>query len=218
MLARGLFAREPYGHAQLPPDRAGDRRRQAAGGADGGNRARERRCASRAARNRAGLLPARGHGARRGRRREVRDAARRGLLLSPGGAAPFHRHQRAGEGHGDLFAAVPRAAGKQEAMMARMLFTVLVFLSLAGCASSEKAPGAAVSDLAPNGKLRAAINLGNPVLALRDPAGGEPRGVSVDMARELARRLGFVLPLIPFDSAGQVVASGQDGHVWTDIV
>lgn len=97
--------------------------------------------------------------------------------------------------------------------MARMLFTVLVFLSLAGCASSGKAPPAAVSDLAPNGKLRAAINLGNPVLALRDPAGGEPRGVSVDMARELARRLGVVLQLIPFDAAGKVVEAGKAG-VW----
>src|SRR6266568_3630429 len=96
-------------------------------------------------------------------------------------------------------------------MMARMFFTALVFLSLAGCASSEKAPGAAVSDLAPNGRLRAAINLGNPVLALRDPAGGEPRGVSVDMARELARRLGVVLQLIPFDAAGKVVEAGKSG-------
>jgi hypothetical protein len=42
--------------------------------------------------------------------------------------------------------------------MIRALFLVL-FLS--GCASME----APRSDLAPSGKLRAAINLGNPVLA-----------------------------------------------------
>jgi polar amino acid transport system substrate-binding protein len=50
--------------------------------------------------------------------------------------------------------------------------------ALAGCASLD-APRA---DLAPSGKLRAAINLGNPVLASRDAA-GQPKGVSVDLAR-----------------------------------
>src|SRR5260221_7049511 len=94
--------------------------------------------------------------------------------------------------------------------MARFFFTVFVLLSLAGCASSGKAPNAAISDLAPTGKLRAAINLGNPVLASRD-AGGQPQGVSVDMARELARRLGVAVELIPFDAAGKVVEAGKTG-------
>ena len=40
------------------------------------------------------------------------------------------------------------------------------------------APVAAVSELAPTGKLRAAINFGNPVLAGRDAATGEPCGIS----------------------------------------
>ncbi len=52
--------------------------------------------------------------------------------------------------------------------------------------------------------LRAAINLGNPILAGRDAA-GEPSGVSVDLAREAARRVGLPLQLVPFDSAGAVV-------------
>jgi len=43
-------------------------------------------------------------------------------------------------------------------------------------------------DLAPTGRLRAAINLGNPVLAQKDPARGELGGISVDLARELDRR------------------------------
>jgi polar amino acid transport system substrate-binding protein len=41
-----------------------------------------------------------------------------------------------------------------------------------------KAPPAAVADLAPTGKLRAAINFGNPVLASKDAATGEAKGVS----------------------------------------
>jgi polar amino acid transport system substrate-binding protein len=57
---------------------------------------------------------------------------------------------------------------------------------------------------APSGTLRASINTGNPVLARQDTAGGEPSGVSVDLAREFARRLGVPAELIEF---GQAAAS-----------
>jgi polar amino acid transport system substrate-binding protein len=57
---------------------------------------------------------------------------------------------------------------------------------------------------APTGRLRASINLGNPVLAYRSTA-GTPGGVSVDLARELARVLGAELELITFDAAGKSV-------------
>jgi polar amino acid transport system substrate-binding protein len=60
-----------------------------------------------------------------------------------------------------------------------------------------------VRDLAPTGRLRAAINLGNSVLAQKD-ASGELRGVTVDLARELARRAGIALDLVPFEAAGKV--------------
>jgi polar amino acid transport system substrate-binding protein len=45
-----------------------------------------------------------------------------------------------------------------------------------------------VSDLAPTGVLRAAVNLGNPVLAQGTPEA--PTGVTVDIGREIAARLG----------------------------
>ena len=74
------------------------------------------------------------------------------------------------------------------------------------------ARAAAVADLAPSGSLRAAINLGNPVLASRDPATGEPRGVSVDLARELGARLGVRVELVVFDAAGKVVDALRTGE------
>ena len=77
-------------------------------------------------------------------------------------------------------------------------------LALAGCATAPDPRAGAIAELAPTGTLRAAINLGNPILASRD-AGGAPQGVSVDLAREAARRLGVPLELRPFDSAGAVV-------------
>ncbi len=51
-----------------------------------------------------------------------------------------------------------------------------------------------VSDLVPGGVLRAAINLGNPVLAQGTAA--VPTGVTVDMARELGARLGVPVDLV----------------------
>ena len=65
----------------------------------------------------------------------------------------------------------------------------------------------AVSELAPTGKLRAAINFGNPVLAGRVAGTGEPCGISVDLARELAKRLGVPLELVHYESAGHVPAA-----------
>jgi polar amino acid transport system substrate-binding protein len=63
----------------------------------------------------------------------------------------------------------------------------------------------AFSALIPTGRLRATINLGNPILAGRDPAGGSPYGVSVDIANELARRLGVAAHLIVVDAAAKAV-------------
>jgi polar amino acid transport system substrate-binding protein len=58
---------------------------------------------------------------------------------------------------------------------------------------------------APDGKLRASINLGNPILANTDPATGMPRGVSVDLARAFAERIGVGIELVVFDAAGKSV-------------
>lgn len=73
---------------------------------------------------------------------------------------------------------------------------------MTACSSLPPAP---VAELAPTGTLRAAINFGNPILATQDAATGEARGVSVDLARELGRRLGVPVQLVTFPAAGQAV-------------
>ena len=62
-----------------------------------------------------------------------------------------------------------------------------------------------IRTLAPNGTLRAAINFGNPILANKDAKTGEPFGVSIDIARELGKRLNVPVELVLFSSAGKVV-------------
>lgn len=64
---------------------------------------------------------------------------------------------------------------------------------------------AVVRAFAPTGTLRASINLGNPILAHADKATGAPGGVSVDLARAFAERLGVALELVVFDAAGKSV-------------
>jgi polar amino acid transport system substrate-binding protein len=67
------------------------------------------------------------------------------------------------------------------------------------------APTGIARDLAPTGTLRAAINLGNPVLAQGTAAA--PGGVTVDIARELAARLGVGLQLVCVDAARKAFAA-----------
>lgn len=63
---------------------------------------------------------------------------------------------------------------------------------------------------APTGPLRASINLGNPILA-RAAADGQAAGVSVDLARELARMIGVELELVVLDAAGKSVEAVEQG-------
>jgi polar amino acid transport system substrate-binding protein len=58
---------------------------------------------------------------------------------------------------------------------------------------------------APTGRLRASVNLGNPILVKRDAPEGAPYGVSVDLARGLADLLGVELELVVVHNAGASV-------------
>jgi polar amino acid transport system substrate-binding protein len=82
----------------------------------------------------------------------------------------------------------------------------------AGCSTPATLPAGAAAALAPTGRLRASINLGNPILARKDATTGEPAGVSVDLARALAEQLGVPVELKVFDAAAksvEAVTSGQ---------
>ena len=69
-----------------------------------------------------------------------------------------------------------------------------------------------VKEFAPTGTLRAAINQGNTVLAQKG-ANGEALGITVDLARELGKRLGVPVELVTFDAAGKAFEALKRG-VW----
>ena len=94
------------------------------------------------------------------------------------------------------------------------IFCATMIFALAGAApafAQSAPPAEAVKELAPTGKLRAAINVGNVVLAQRDENGGV-RGPSVDLARELARRLAVPIDLHVYDAAGKVTDAAKTGE------
>src|SRR5260370_39956810 len=99
------------------------------------------------------------------------------------------------------------------AIMIEALAALGFLLSNGTGVMAQNVSPAIVKELARTGKLRAAINFGNPVLAQKDPATGDARGVSGDLARELARRLGVPIEFVGFDTAGKVSGSEKTG-VW----
>ena len=59
-----------------------------------------------------------------------------------------------------------------------------------------------IDELAPTGTLRAAINLANFLLVTGKAPNGDPEGVSPDMAKEVANRLGVPVTYVPYDMPG----------------
>ena len=70
---------------------------------------------------------------------------------------------------------------------------------------------AARAELAPSGTLRAGINYGNFILATKDAASGESRGVAIDLTRELASRLDVRFELVPYASVAAMVDAAKTG-------
>lgn len=66
--------------------------------------------------------------------------------------------------------------------------------------------------IAPTGRLRAALNMGNPVLAHSKTSSEQPAGVTIDLARKFAGLLGLQLQLLQFDTpgaSGAAIAAGE---------
>lgn len=70
-----------------------------------------------------------------------------------------------------------------------------------------------IAQLAPTGVLRAGINLSNFLLVSGRSAAGEPEGVSPDMARAVADRLGVPVRFVPFPKPG-VLADAVGTGAW----
>src|SRR5580692_10770935 len=68
-----------------------------------------------------------------------------------------------------------------------------------------------LSELAPTGVLRAAINMGNFLLVTGKDPSGDPSGVSPDMAAAIAARLGVPVKYIPYARPGEIADDAEKG-------
>ena len=95
--------------------------------------------------------------------------------------------------------------------MKRTCLRVISAIATIGSAFAQAPPAPeAIRDLAPSGRLRAAINFGNGVL-VQKAADGSAVGVSPDLAVALAKHLGVPVDFVTFPSAGATFAAATTG-------
>jgi len=94
----------------------------------------------------------------------------------------------------------------------RWLPLAVLALITSGCASTQVFPTPeARQALTPTGKLRVAINLGNPALAKRDAASGQVSGITLDLGRALASRLEADFVPVLYPDAGALLDAAKAG-------
>ena len=91
----------------------------------------------------------------------------------------------------------------------RIMAGLAIAALLAACAS---APNAQVAEVAPKGALRVAVAVGpsaSPFWAVRDIATGAARGVTVDLGRAAAAKLGVPVQLVEYSNSGEITAAAS---------
>src|SRR5436309_2857841 len=94
----------------------------------------------------------------------------------------------------------------------RLAIVLLGIIGFASTGGAQQMSSSIRSDVAPMGKLRVGINFGNALLTSRD-ASGTPGGIAVDLAKELARRVGVPMEIVSYEAAGQL-ADGAKAGAW----
>lgn len=89
-------------------------------------------------------------------------------------------------------------------VIAALTFTVALVSALAAHAQQSTDPR--VADLVQSGKLRAALGLGAPTLAMKDTNNGEVRGPALDLAQALAKKIGVKLEPVEYPRPGAILA------------
>lgn len=72
---------------------------------------------------------------------------------------------------------------------------------------------AAIAELAPGGKVRAGVNLSNFLLVTGRGPGGEPQGISPDLAKAIAERLGAAVEYVTYETPARL-ADAAGSNAW----
>ena len=104
------------------------------------------------------------------------------------------------------------------------IFLFALFLTAAGVPQLSYAQSSLNAEIAPTGKLRVAMNSGNPVLLRRASDGKMVGGVAFEVGKFVADRLGITFELVAYSNADSYTQSfgkgewdirfGTPGRLW----
>jgi polar amino acid transport system substrate-binding protein len=89
---------------------------------------------------------------------------------------------------------------------------IAAFVACLFAARAEQARDPRVADIVQSGKLRVALGLGSPVLAIKDPKSGEVRGPALDLGRELATKIGVRVEPVEYPRPGAILQGVQNNE------
>ena len=97
----------------------------------------------------------------------------------------------------------------------RILAPLVVVAFVVGvlAAHAQQSSDPRIADLVQSGKLRVALGLGSPVLAMKNPNTDEVRGPALDLASALAKKLGVELKPVAYSRPGEILA-GIKNNEW----
>ena len=96
----------------------------------------------------------------------------------------------------------------------RGLFVALLGALMLGCASADtRASPDASAALAPTGKLRVGLYLGNPLSVVRDPKSQEMKGTAFELGQHLAQRMSVPFEPVVYPSIGALL-DGAKSNQW----
>lgn len=93
----------------------------------------------------------------------------------------------------------------------RILFTIMVLLLGTGIPAvhAQQSSDPRVADLVKAGKIRVALGLGSPALAMKDANSGDVRGPALDLASALAMKIGVQLETVEYPRPGAILGDAQ---------
>ena len=94
-----------------------------------------------------------------------------------------------------------------------LALAIAAFAAGAQTAYAQQAKDPRVADLVQTGKLRVAIGLGSPALAIKNPATGDVRGPAMELGRALATRMGIEFVAIEYPRPGAIL-EGIPTNAW----
>src|SRR5260370_5788920 len=95
----------------------------------------------------------------------------------------------------------------------QIVVRLALLMGIASPAFAAEAPSS-TRDIAPTGSLRVAVAVGpaaSTFWATRDPASGEARGVTVELAKAAAAKLHVPLRLVEYQDTGRVAPTAPEG-------